>query len=46
MRIGEIELIVDSDMVVPEDCLRDAAREMREYFKMCVFPSFLLHFDG
>ncbi|KAF8816381.1 hypothetical protein BYT27DRAFT_7183930 [Phlegmacium glaucopus] len=29
-RIGEIVLIVDSDTVVPEDCLRDAAREMRE----------------
>lgn len=30
MRIGEIVLIVDSDTAVPEDCLRDAAREMRE----------------
>ncbi|KAL0959386.1 hypothetical protein HGRIS_014637 [Hohenbuehelia grisea] len=29
-RLGEIVLIVDSDTVVPEDCLRDAAREMRE----------------
>ncbi|KAF9004624.1 glycosyl transferase family group 2-domain-containing protein [Cyathus striatus] len=29
-RIGEIVLIVDSDTVVPEDCLRDAAREMAE----------------
>ncbi|KAH9479119.1 hypothetical protein JR316_0007698 [Psilocybe cubensis] len=28
-RIGEFVLIVDSDTVVPEDCLRDAAREMR-----------------
>ncbi|KAG5642257.1 hypothetical protein DXG03_003334 [Asterophora parasitica] len=27
-RMGEIVLIVDSDTVVPEDCLRDAAREM------------------
>jgi len=27
-RIGELVLIVDSDTVVPEDCLRDAAREM------------------
>ena len=27
-RIGEILLLVDSDTVVPEDCLRDAAREM------------------
>ena len=30
MRIGEIILLVDSDTVVPEDCLRDAAREMVE----------------
>ncbi|KAF8664111.1 hypothetical protein AX16_000801 [Volvariella volvacea WC 439] len=30
MRVGEIVLIVDSDTVVPEDCLRDAAREMKE----------------
>ena len=29
-RIGKIVLIVDSNMVVPEECLRDAAREMRE----------------
>ncbi|KAI0684990.1 glycosyl transferase family group 2-domain-containing protein [Cytidiella melzeri] len=29
-RVGEIVLIVDSDTVVPEDCLRDAAREMAE----------------
>ncbi|KAI0646077.1 glycosyl transferase family group 2-domain-containing protein [Trametes meyenii] len=29
-RLGEIVLIVDSDTVVPEDCLRDAAREMAE----------------
>ncbi|KAJ8508325.1 hypothetical protein ONZ45_g9380 [Pleurotus djamor] len=29
-RLGEIILIVDSDTVVPEDCLRDAAREMTE----------------
>ncbi|SJL15580.1 uncharacterized protein ARMOST_19081 [Armillaria ostoyae] len=28
MRIGEIILLVDSDTIVPEDCLRDAAREM------------------
>ncbi len=27
-RIGEIVLLVDSDTVVPEDCMRDAAREM------------------
>ena len=30
MRIGEIVLLVDSDTIVPEDCLRDAAREMAE----------------
>lgn len=29
-RIGEIILLVDSDTIVPEDCLRDAAREMGE----------------
>ncbi|ETW75437.1 hypothetical protein HETIRDRAFT_331125 [Heterobasidion irregulare TC 32-1] len=29
-RLGEIILLVDSDTVVPEDCLRDAAREMAE----------------
>jgi cellulose synthase/poly-beta-1,6-N-acetylglucosamine synthase-like glycosyltransferase len=28
IRLGEIILLVDSDTVVPEDCLRDAAREM------------------
>ncbi len=27
-RVGEIVLIVDADTVVPEDCIRDAAREM------------------
>ncbi|KAI0808303.1 glycosyl transferase family group 2-domain-containing protein [Fomes fomentarius] len=30
IRVGEIVLIVDSDTVVPEDCLRDAARELAE----------------
>ncbi|KIY43226.1 hypothetical protein FISHEDRAFT_53946 [Fistulina hepatica ATCC 64428] len=30
LRLGEIILIVDSDTIVPEDCLRDAAREMAE----------------
>ncbi|OSD04757.1 hypothetical protein PYCCODRAFT_1363192 [Trametes coccinea BRFM310] len=30
LRIGEIILLVDSDTVVPEDCLRDAARELAE----------------
>ncbi|KAJ7705304.1 glycosyl transferase family group 2-domain-containing protein [Mycena rosella] len=29
-RLGEYILIVDSDTIVPEDCLRDAAREMTE----------------
>ncbi|EJD36732.1 hypothetical protein AURDEDRAFT_92601 [Auricularia subglabra TFB-10046 SS5] len=28
LRIGEIILLVDSDTQVPEDCLRDAAREL------------------
>ncbi|CAA7264548.1 unnamed protein product [Cyclocybe aegerita] len=30
LRIGDIILIVDSDTVVPEDCFRDAARELHE----------------
>ncbi|KAI0739937.1 glycosyl transferase family group 2-domain-containing protein [Daedaleopsis nitida] len=30
LRVGELILIVDSDTIVPEDCLRDAAREMAE----------------
>jgi cellulose synthase/poly-beta-1,6-N-acetylglucosamine synthase-like glycosyltransferase len=30
LRVGEIVLLVDSDTVVPEDCLRDAARELAE----------------
>jgi len=30
LRMGEIILIVDSDTIVPEDCFRDAAREMHE----------------
>lgn len=30
MRVGEIILIVDSDTIVPEDCFRDAARELAE----------------
>lgn len=29
-RLGEIILLVDSDTIVPDDCLRDAAREMAE----------------
>ena len=30
LRIGEIVLIVDSDTVMLEDCLRNAARELVE----------------
>jgi cellulose synthase/poly-beta-1,6-N-acetylglucosamine synthase-like glycosyltransferase len=30
IRCGELILIVDSDTIVPEDCFRDAAREMAE----------------
>ncbi|KAH8116831.1 glycosyl transferase family group 2-domain-containing protein [Phellopilus nigrolimitatus] len=30
LRCGAIILIVDSDTIVPEDCLRDAARELAE----------------
>ncbi|KAI8976424.1 glycosyl transferase family group 2-domain-containing protein [Trametes punicea] len=30
IRVGELILLVDSDTVVPEDCLRDAARELAE----------------
>ncbi|EIW53034.1 uncharacterized protein TRAVEDRAFT_175203 [Trametes versicolor FP-101664 SS1] len=30
LRMGEVILIVDSDTIVPEDCLRDAARELAE----------------
>ena len=30
LRMGEIILIVDSDTQVPEDCFRDAARELAE----------------
>lgn len=30
IRVGEIILIVDSDTIVPEDCFRDAARELAE----------------
>jgi len=30
LRMGEIILIIDSDTIVPEDCFRDAAREMFE----------------
>ncbi|KZT03069.1 uncharacterized protein LAESUDRAFT_729581 [Laetiporus sulphureus 93-53] len=30
IRVGEVILIVDSDTIVPEDCFRDAARELFE----------------
>ncbi|KAH7912096.1 glycosyl transferase family group 2-domain-containing protein [Hygrophoropsis aurantiaca] len=30
LRVGEIILIVDADTIVPEDCFRDAARELTE----------------
>ncbi|OJA18960.1 hypothetical protein AZE42_06040 [Rhizopogon vesiculosus] len=30
LRIGEIILIIDADTIVPEDCFRDAARELAE----------------
>ncbi|RDB23122.1 Glucans biosynthesis glucosyltransferase H [Hypsizygus marmoreus] len=30
LRAGEIILIIDADTIVPEDCFRDAAREMGE----------------
>ncbi|KAL4071885.1 glycosyl transferase family group 2-domain-containing protein [Scleroderma citrinum] len=30
LRIGEIIMLVDSDTIVPEDCFRDAARELVE----------------
>ncbi|KAF5376599.1 hypothetical protein D9757_009590 [Collybiopsis confluens] len=30
LKVGEIILIIDADTVVPEDCFRDAAREMGE----------------
>lgn len=30
LRVGEIILLVDSDTIVPEDCLQDAARELAE----------------
>jgi hypothetical protein len=30
LRMGDVILIVDSDTIVPEDCLRDAARELAE----------------
>ena len=41
-RIGEILLLVDSDTVVPEDCLRDAAREM----KACPTVAIIQHESG
>jgi cellulose synthase/poly-beta-1,6-N-acetylglucosamine synthase-like glycosyltransferase len=42
IRIGEFILLVDSDTIVPEDCLRDAAREMTE----CPEVAILQHDSG
>ena len=42
IRIGEIILIVDSDTVVPEDCFRDAARELAESPEVAI----ILHESG
>lgn len=36
LRMGEIILIIDSDTVVPEDCFRDAAREMGESLDVAI----------
>jgi hypothetical protein len=36
LRIGEVILIVDSDTIVPEDCLRDAARELAESLEVAI----------
>lgn len=41
-RLGEIILLVDSDTIVPEDCLRDAAREMAE----CPTVAIIQHESG
>ncbi|KAJ8457048.1 hypothetical protein ONZ45_g18470 [Pleurotus djamor] len=30
LRVGEVILIIDADTIVPEDCFRDAARELAE----------------
>ncbi|KAF8129021.1 hypothetical protein EV363DRAFT_390113 [Boletus edulis] len=53
LRIGEIILIVDADTIVPEDCLRDAARELAECPDVATiqhesgrFPSFTLLLPG
>jgi cellulose synthase/poly-beta-1,6-N-acetylglucosamine synthase-like glycosyltransferase len=42
IRIGEFILLVDSDTIVPEDCLRDAAREMTE----CPAVAIIQHESG
>ena len=36
LRIGEIVLIVDSDMVVPEDCLHNAMRKLAESLDVAI----------
>ena len=41
-RLGEIILLVDSDTIVPEDCLKDAAREMAE----CPTVAIIQHESG
>lgn len=41
-RLGEIILLVDSDTIVPEDCFRDAAREMAE----CPTVAIIQHESG
>ncbi|KAH6905305.1 glycosyl transferase family group 2-domain-containing protein [Coprinopsis sp. MPI-PUGE-AT-0042] len=30
LRVGDVILLIDSDTIVPEDCFRDAARELHE----------------
>lgn len=42
IRVGEIILLVDSDTIVPEDCLRDAVREMAE----CPTVAIIQHESG
>ncbi|TFK78948.1 tubulin-domain-containing protein, partial [Polyporus arcularius HHB13444] len=36
IRVGEIILIVDSDTIVPEDCPRDAARELAQCLEVAI----------
>src|SRR5258706_133249 len=39
LRMGEIILIVDSDTQVPEDCFRDAARELAESPELAILQN-------